>query len=173
MAVNVGSPDVELQEFLGQLDLLKTELPTLLLSYGMVGLLNQVVTAGRRDDLLMLDLLQCWKFSNGLPATGQLVGADRLWAVEFVKQASQERSRSFSISALQQDVEYEPLLVHGPPEPVTDTANGGTNFIYVPPVTPTSFPVTQLFSNERREADVPLAKRVTTDLKSTLLHPGR
>ena len=52
---------------------------------------------------------------------------------------------------------------------VTDTADGGTDFIHVPPGTPTGFPVTQLFSNERREFNVPLAKRVVADLNTALL----
>ena len=118
----------------------------------------------------MVDLLKRWKFSDGGPITCQLVGADRLWDVEFSEQASQERSCRFGISvALQQDVEYDPVLVHGSPEPVTDTADGSTDFVHVPPGTPTGFPVTQLFSDERREFDVPLAKRVVADLNTTLL----
>ena len=59
MAVKVGDSSVKVQEFLGSLDLLETELTTLLLSCGTVGLLNQIVAAGRRDDLLMVDLLKC------------------------------------------------------------------------------------------------------------------
>jgi hypothetical protein len=90
--------------------------------------------------------------------------------VKFAEQASQERSCRFGISAaLQQDVEHDPVLVHSSPQPVTDTADGGTNFVHVPPGTPTGFPVTQLFSDERREFDVPLAKRVVADLNPTLL----
>jgi len=52
---------------------------------------------------------------------------------------------------------------------VTDTADGGTDFVHMPPGTPTGFPVTQLFSDERREVDVPLTKRVVADLNTTLL----
>jgi hypothetical protein len=135
-----------------------------------VGSLNQVVAAGCPDDLLMVDLLKCWKFSDGGPVTGKFVRADRLWDVIFAEQASQERSCRFGISVtLQQDVEHDPVLVHGSPEPVTDTADGGTDFVHVPPGTPSGFPVTQLFSDERREFDVPLAKRVVADLNPALL----
>ena len=121
---------MEIQEFLGSFDLPETELTTLFLSFGTVGLLNQVVAAGRRDDLLMVDLLKCWKCPDGGPVTGQLVGADCLWDVEFAEQASQERSCRLGISvALQQDVEHDPVLVYGPPQPVTDTANCRTDLI--------------------------------------------
>jgi len=131
---------------------------------------GQVGAAGGRDDLLMIDLLKCWKCSDGSPVPGQVVGADRLWDVIFAEQASQERSCRFGVSvAWQQDVENEAILVHSPPQPVMDTANGRTNFVHVPPGTPTGFPVTQLFSAERREGDVPLPQRVVADLNAALL----
>jgi hypothetical protein len=135
-----------------------------------VGSLNQVVAAGCPDDLLMVDLLKCWKFSDGGPITGQLVGADRIWDVEFAEQASRERPCHFGLSvALQQDVEHDPVFVHGSPQPVTDTANCRTDFVHLPPGTPLGFPVTQHFSNERREVDVPLPQRVAADRNTALL----
>ena len=88
-------------------------------------MLNQVVAANRRDDLLMVDRLKCWKCSNGSSTAGQLVHTVRFWNVEFNEQANQKRSRGFSITvALQQDIEHEPMLVYGPPQPVTDTTDG-------------------------------------------------
>ena len=133
-------------------------------------LLDEIIAAVGRNHLLMVNLLKRWKFSDGGPVTGKFVRADRLWDVIFAEQASQERSCRFGISAaLQQDVEHDPVLVHGSPEPVTDTADGSTDFVHVPPGTPSGFPVTQLFSDERREFDVPLAKRVVADLNTTLL----
>ena len=118
----------------------------------------------------MVDLLKCWKFSDGGPVPGQLVGADRLWNVEFAEQASQECSCRFGISvALQQDIEHDSVLVHGPPQPVTDTADGRTHLVHVPPGTLSGFPVTQLFSNERRKFDVPLPQRVVARLNTALL----
>jgi hypothetical protein len=120
VALKVGDPGVEIQELLGPIEVPETELTTLLLSCGTVGLLNQVVVAGRRDDLLMVDLLKRWKFSDGGSVTGQLVGADRLWDVIFAEQASQERSCRFGILvALQEDIEHNPVLIYGPPQPVT------------------------------------------------------
>jgi hypothetical protein len=97
-------------------------------------LLNQVVAAGRPDDLLMVDRLKCWKFSKGSPVAGQLVRTDCLWDVEFAKQARQERSCPSGISGeFEQDVEHDPMLVYGPPagrstqaRPLrTRTASGG------------------------------------------------
>jgi len=70
---------------------------------------------------------------------------------------------------LKQNALHEAVLVHCPPEPVTDTANGGTNFIYVPPGTPTRFPVTQLFSNEGSKSSSPLAGRLMADLNAMLV----
>jgi len=64
----------------------------------------------------MVDLLKCWKFSDGGPVAGQFVSADRLWDVIFAEQASQERSCRSGISvALQQDALHDPILVHSPP----------------------------------------------------------
>ena len=77
----------------------------------------------------MFDRLKCWKFSDGGPIAGQLVCTDRFWNVEFTEQVDQKRSRSFSITvALQQDVKHDPMLVYGPPQPGTDTADSGTEF---------------------------------------------
>jgi len=61
-------------------------------------LLNEIIAAGGRNHLLMVNLLKRRKFSDGGPVTGQLVGADRLRDVEFSKQTSQERSCRFGIS---------------------------------------------------------------------------
>jgi len=133
-------------------------------------LLDESIAAGGRNHLPMVDLLKGWKFSDGSPVTGQLVGTDRLRDVEFAEQASQERFCRFGIAvALQQDALHDPVLVHGSPEPVADTTDGGTDFVHVPPGTLSGFPVTQLFSDKRREFDVPRAKRVVADLKTTLL----
>jgi len=87
--------------------------PTDLLSCGTVQLFCEIIAAGGRDHLLMVDLLKCRKCSDGSPITAQLVGADRLWNVEFSKQSNQERSCHFGISvAVQQDALHEPVLVH-------------------------------------------------------------
>jgi hypothetical protein len=79
-------------------------------------LLNQVVTAGRPDHLLMVDRLQCWKFSDVSPVAGQLVRTDRLWNMEFTDQPGQERFCGVGITvAVQQDSKHDPVLVHSPP----------------------------------------------------------
>jgi len=104
---------MEIQEFLGSLNLSETEWITLLLSCGTVQLFCEIIAAGGRDHLLMVDLLKCRKCSDGSPITAQLVGADRLWNVEFSKQSNQERSCHFGIPmAVQQDALHEPVLVH-------------------------------------------------------------
>ena len=97
MALKVGDPGVEIQEFLGSLEFPETELAPLLLSCGTVRLFDEIIAAGGRDHLLMVDLLKRWKLSDGGPVTGQFVGADRLWDVEFAEEASQERSCRFGI----------------------------------------------------------------------------
>ncbi len=137
-------------------------------------MLNPVVAADRRDDLLMVDRLKCWKFSNGSPIADQLVRADRFWNVKFTEQADQKRSRGFRITvALQQDIEHEPMLVHGPPQTVMDTADGSTDFVHVPAGTGSKFPVTRHLGQERREFGVQLLERVVADLNATLRERAR
>jgi hypothetical protein len=116
VVVKIGDSGMEIQEFLGSLDLPETELTTLLLSRGAVGLLNQIVAAGRRDHLLIIDRPKCWTFSNGSPVAGQLVRTDRLWNMEFTDQPGQERFCGVGITvAVQQDSKHDPVLVHSPP----------------------------------------------------------
>lgn len=55
------------------------------------------------------------------------------------------------------------MFVHGPPEPIFDTADHDVHFIQMPAGTMSRFPLAQFFGQERRELDVPLAKGFVTD----------
>jgi len=42
---------------------------------------------------------------------------------------------------LKEDVEHEPVLIHGPPKPVSNAINIRTHLVEMPPGTPSGFPV--------------------------------
>jgi hypothetical protein len=49
-------------------------------------------------------------------AAAELIGMDDLWDIVFSRQPGQEGFRRFGVAvSLKQDVEHEPVLVHGPP----------------------------------------------------------
>lgn len=57
----------------------------------------------------------------------------------------------------------------GQEQPVTDTANGRTDFVLVTPGTSVGFLVTKVVGKQGREVDVLPAKRVVTELNTMLL----
>ena len=86
-----------------------------------MGLLNHVIAARRGDHLLVIDVSQARNASDRGSIASQLIGTDRVWDVIFAKQPDQEGSRSLRISvALKENIEHEAVLVHCPPEPVSD-----------------------------------------------------
>ena len=70
---------------------------------------------------------------------------------------------------LEENVEHEPVLVHGPPKPISNAVHACTPLVEMPPGTPTGFPVTQVFSEEGSELDAPLAEGLMTHLNAALL----
>ena len=120
---------VRARRFKSSPDLSEAKRATFLLSCGTVRLLHQVDAAGDRGSLLRVDRLKCRKFSDGSPVAGQLVRADRFGNVEFSEQSDQKRSRRFSIRVALQDTEHDSVFVPGPPQPVTETTDGGTHLI--------------------------------------------
>ena len=59
---------------------------------------------------------------------------------------------------LKQDVEHEAVLVHRPPQPVSDAIDARTHLVQMPPGTPTGFPVAQSFCKQWTELDAPFAE---------------
>ena len=71
---------------------------------------------------------------------------------------------------LKQDVEHEAVLVHRPPQPVSDAIDARTHLVQMPPGTPAGFLVAKLFGEEGRELDTPFAQRLVTDLDAALVN---
>ena len=69
---------------------------------------------------------------------------------------------------LKQDVEHEAVLVHRPPQPVSDAIDARTHLVQMPPGTPSGFPVAKLFGKEGRELDAPFAEGLVTHLNAAL-----
>jgi hypothetical protein len=71
--------------------------------------------------------------------------------------------------SLKQDVEHETVLVHSPPQPVSDAVHARTHLVEMPPGTPSGFPVAQIFSEEGAELDTPFADRLVADHDAALV----
>ena len=97
----------------------------------------------------MVDVDQARDLPNRGSVAAELIGMDDLWDIVFTQQPGQEGLRRFGVPVpLKQDIEHEAVLVHGPPEPVSNAVNARTDLVQMPPGTPTGFPVTQVFSEE-------------------------
>ncbi len=110
-------------------------------------LLNNVIAACRGDDVLVVDVDQAGDLSNRSPVAAELIGMDDLWDIVFSQQPGQEGLRRFGIPMpLKENVEHEPVFVHGPPKPVSNAINARTHLVEMPPGTPAGFPVAQVLS---------------------------
>ena len=145
--VEVGDPGVEAQECLSAFPSFEALLTSLLSPCGSVFLLNDVVAAGRRDHLLVVDIDQARDFPDRSSVAAELVGMNHLWDIIFTQEPRQEGLGSFCVSVpLKENVEHETTLVHSPPQPVPDAIDARTHLVQMPPGTPSGFPVTQIFS---------------------------
>ena len=83
---------------------------------------------------------------------------------------------------LKENVEHEPVLVHGPPavkraqarcsdqdEPVSNAIDARTDLVHMPSGTQTGFPMAQFFGEERSEFYAPFAEGFVTDLDAALV----
>lgn len=64
---------------------------------------------------------------------------------------------------LQEDVQHCAGFIDGPPQPVFLATDLDADLIQEPPGTPSRLPVAELFSEERRELDVPLTQGFVAD----------
>ena len=79
---------------------------------------------------------------------------DDLWDIVFSQQPGQEGFRRFGVPMpLEEDIEHEPVRIHGPPKPVSNAIHSRTHLVEMPPGTPSGFPVAQVFSEEGSELD--------------------
>jgi hypothetical protein len=70
---------------------------------------------------------------------------------------------------LQKNVQHRAGVIDSPPQPVFLTTDLGAYLIQVPSGTLPGFPVTELFGEERRELDIPLAEGFVTDDNAALV----
>jgi hypothetical protein len=132
--MKVGDPGVETREFLSAFPPLEPLLLSFLSSCGSVFLLNDVVTPGRGDHLLVVDIDQARHLSDRGPVAPQLIGVNDLWDIEFPQQLSQEGPRRLGIPMpLKENVKHEAVLVDSPPEPMANTIDARTHFVEMPP----------------------------------------
>ena len=165
--VEVGDSGVQVQEFLSACPSLEPLLTPLLSPCGSMFLLNDVVTSGRGDHLLVVNVDEAGDLSNRGSVTPELIGMDDLWDIVFSQQPGQEGLRRFGIAMpLEENVEHKTVLVHGPPEPVSDAIDARTHLVQMPPGTPSGFPVAQVFREEGSEFQAPLAESLVAHLNA-------
>lgn len=161
VALNVGATAVEIQRFLGSVDLPQTKLTPLLLPRW-----DSVIAVGGRGHLLSVDPLKCRKYSDSGPTAGSLsvqIGSEARCRLS--RRARNLRRFGTSVASLQHIV-HDRVLVHSPPLPMTDTADGVPYLVHVPPHL-------RHLGQERREFGVQLLERVVTAPNATLRKPFR
>jgi len=170
MMVKVGHSGVQIQKFLSAFSPSESLLTALLSPCGTVGLFDDVVTSGRGDDVLVIDVDQTWYLSNRGSIAAELIGMDNLWDIVFSQQPCQEGFRRFGVPMpLGENVEHKSVLVHRSPKPMSNAVHARTHLVDMPPGTPSGFPVAQDFSEEGSELDTPLAEGLVTDLNAALV----
>ena len=71
--------------------------------------------------------------------------------------------------SLEQDALHEAVLVHCPPQPVSDAIHRRADLVQKPPGTPPGFPVTQVSCEEGAEFDAPFTKGLVAHLNVALV----
>ena len=139
--VKVLDSGVQPQKFLRSSFPLETKLVSLLTLCGAMRLLNQVVAACTTDHLLVGDIDQARDPLNRSSVTPKLIRGDRFWDIVFTEQPSQEGSRRLGITMpLKEEIEHEAVLVHGPPQPMSDAIHRCADLVQKPAGTPASPP---------------------------------
>ena len=159
MMVKVLDPGMQAQEFLSAFAPPESLLISLLTPCRTVGLLDQVVTSGSRDHLLVVDLDEAGNLPDGGSIAPELIGTDRVWDIVFSQKPRHKVLGGLGIAvSLEQDIEHEAVLADRPPQPMSDPVHTGANLVQKPPITPTGFPVTQAICEEWAELDGPFAE---------------
>jgi len=133
-------------------------------------LLNDIVATCRPDHLLVVDVDQARDSLNRGSGAAELIGVNNLWDIIFSQQPGQEGLRRLGVPMpLEENIEHETVLVHGPPKPVSNAIHTRTHLVEMPPGTPSGFPVAQVFSEEGSELDTPIAESFMTDHHAALV----
>ena len=133
-------------------------------------LFDDIVTAGLGDHFLVVDVGQARDLPNRRSVALELIGTNELWNVIFTQKPGQEGLRRLGVPVpLKEKIEYETVLIHGPPEPVSNTIHRRTDLVQIPPGTPPGFPVTKMFSKEGTELHAPFADCLVADLDAALV----
>jgi len=168
--VKVLDPGVQAQECLSAFSLSASLLLPLFTPCRTVGLLDKMVTSGRRDHLLMVDVDEAGNLPDGGSIASELIGADRVWDLVFSQKPHHEGLGGLGIAAfLEQDTLHEAVLVDRPLQPVSDPVHTGADLVQKPPGAPMGLPMTQASCEERAELDGPFAEGFVTDLNTVLV----
>ena len=79
-------------------------------------MLNQVITAGFEDHLLVVDVSWARDLSERGSVTAELVGMDDLWNIVLTQESGQEDLCGVGVAApVEKDAQHEAVLVHCAP----------------------------------------------------------
>ncbi len=81
--VQVPDPGKQAQKHLRSFPSLESKLLSLLMPYGTVTLLDDIIAAGRPDHLLMVDVDQARNLPDRRSVAAELIGMNDLWDVIF------------------------------------------------------------------------------------------
>ena len=120
--------------------------------------------------MLMVNMIERWKFPDRGPIASQLIGMNDLWNVVFTQKSDQEGLRDLCITApLEENIEHKAMFVYSSPEPVSNAIDTGANFVEVPPGTPAGFLVAQFIRHKGRKLYAPLAEGFMAELDAALV----
>ena len=135
-------------------------------------LLDDDIAPGRGDHPLMDDALQTWALSDCGPIAAEPSGMDDFSDIVVSQQLGQESLRRSSVPMLlEENVEHETVLVHGPPKPMSDLINARTHLVDRPPGTPVGVPGGVGLQRRGAELDAPLAEGLVADFHAALVEP--
>jgi len=98
---------------------------------------------------LVIDALQARDLSDGCPVTAELIGVNNFWDVVSPQQLGQEDLCRFCVALpLKEEAPHETVLDHHAPKSGSSAVHARTDLVWIPPRTPTGFPVTRAFSEE-------------------------
>jgi len=99
---------------------------------------------------------------------------DDLWDIVFTQQPVQEGLRRFGVPMpLEENVEHETVLVHGPSKPMANTVHARTHLVEMSSGTPTGFPMAQFFDEERSELYAPFAEGLVEEWRPHAVERGQ
>jgi len=114
--LKVRNADMQGEEFLYSSWFFKAQLASFLLPGGPMGLFNQILAAGSREDLAVLYTMEHEKLPNGRSLAPKLIGVNDVWHVVMYQERVEKSLRRLSLPPiLQEKLHHCAGIIDGPP----------------------------------------------------------